>query len=69
MNNYVPLHVHTHYSQMDGVATPDEYVAKAIENGMSAIAITDHGTLSGHRVLPNAFGFYFHFGDCGLGAE
>ena len=54
MNNYVPLHVHTHYSQMDGVATPDEYVAKAIENGMSAIAITDHGTLSGHRPMYRA---------------
>jgi DNA polymerase-3 subunit alpha len=39
---------------MDGVATPDEYVAKAIENGMSAIAITDHGTLSGHRPMYRA---------------
>ena len=51
---YVPLHVHTHYSQMDGVATPEEYVAKAIENKMSAIAITDHGTLSGHRPMYRA---------------
>lgn len=49
MTNYVPLHVHTHYSQMDGVATPEEYVERAQENGMPAIAITDHGTLFGHR--------------------
>jgi DNA polymerase-3 subunit alpha len=39
---------------MDGVATPEEYVAKAIENKMSAIAITDHGTLSGHRPMYRA---------------
>ena len=51
---YVPLHVHTHFSQMDGVATPEEYVARAQENGMSAIAITDHGTLSGHRSMYRA---------------
>ena len=36
---------------MDGVATPEEYVDRAVELGMSAIAITDHGTLSGHREL------------------
>ena len=49
--NYVGLHVHTHYSLMDGVATPEEYVNRAVELGMQAIAITDHGTLSGHREL------------------
>ena len=49
--NYVGLHVHTHYSLMDGVATPEEYVDRAVELGMQAIAITDHGTLSGHREL------------------
>jgi len=36
---------------MDGVATPEEYVDRAVELGMTAIAITDHGTLSGHREL------------------
>jgi DNA polymerase III subunit alpha len=36
---------------MDGVATPEEYVNRAVELGMQAIAITDHGTLSGHREL------------------
>ena len=49
--NYVGLHVHTHYSLMDGVATPQEYVKRAVELGMPAIAITDHGTLSGHREM------------------
>jgi len=36
---------------MDGVATPQEYVSRALELGMPAIAITDHGTLSGHREM------------------
>ena len=49
--NYVGLHVHTHYSLMDGVATPQEYINRAVELGMPAIAITDHGTLSGHREM------------------
>lgn len=49
--NYVGLHVHTHYSLFDGIATPEEYIDRAVELGMPAIAITDHGTLSGHREL------------------
>jgi DNA polymerase-3 subunit alpha len=36
---------------MDGVATPQEYVERAVKLGMPAIAITDHGTLSGHREM------------------
>jgi len=39
---------------MDGVATPEEYSARAAELGMPAIAITDHGTLSGHRPMYRA---------------
>ena len=49
--SYVGLHVHTHYSLFDGIATPEEYVNRAVELGMPALAITDHGTLSGHREL------------------
>jgi len=52
--NYVPLHVHTHYSLMDGVATPQEYCKRAKNLGMQAIAITDHGALSGHRPMYRA---------------
>jgi len=39
---------------MDGVATPEEYVTRAVEVGMPSIAITDHGTLSGHRAMYRA---------------
>ena len=34
---------------MDGVATPQEYIERAQSIGMESVAITDHGTLSGHR--------------------
>ena len=47
--SYAGLHVHTHYSLFDGIATPEEYITRATELGMNALAITDHGSLSGHR--------------------
>ena len=52
--SYVGLHVHTHYSLFDGIATPQEYVDRAEQLGMSALAITDHGSLSGHREMYRA---------------
>jgi len=39
---------------MDGVATPQEYIDRAVSLGMTAIAITDHGSLSGHREMYRA---------------
>ena len=47
--SYNGLHVHTHYSLFDGIATPEEYLSRAQEVGMTSLAITDHGSLSGHR--------------------
>lgn len=52
--SYVGLHVHTHYSLYDGIATPEEYINRAHDLGMPAIAITDHGSLSGHREMYRA---------------
>ncbi len=46
-SKFVNLHVHTFYSILDGLSKPEEYVKKAKEQGMSAIAITDHGTMHG----------------------
>lgn len=46
---HVELHNHTHYSILDGASTPAEYLSRAKELGMEYIAITDHGTTSGHR--------------------
>jgi DNA polymerase-3 subunit alpha len=45
---YVELHEHTEQSLLDGVPRSAEAVARAIENGNPALAITDHGTCAGH---------------------
>ncbi|MEK7643195.1 MAG: PHP domain-containing protein, partial [Patescibacteria group bacterium] len=44
---FVHLHVHSHYSLLDGLSKIDELVARAKELGMSALALTDHGNLYG----------------------
>jgi len=41
------LHVHTHYSALDGACRVEDLVRLAKELGMRALAITDHGVLSG----------------------
>lgn len=46
-DNFVHLHLHTEYSLLDGVGKIDEYMKRAKELGMSAIAITDHGNMFG----------------------
>lgn len=47
--NHVELHNHTYYSILDGASSPEEYLKRAAELGMSHLAITDHGTTAGHR--------------------
>ncbi|MBI4718910.1 MAG: DNA polymerase III subunit alpha [Planctomycetes bacterium] len=44
---FVHLHVHTHYSLLDGATRIDALVARARQFGMPAVAITDHGNLFG----------------------
>lgn len=44
---YIDTHVHTSYSLLDGVSSPVENVKRAVELGMPAVAISDHGTVSG----------------------
>jgi len=44
---FVPLHVHSHYSLLDGMAKIDDLVAKAVADGMPAMALTDHGSMYG----------------------
>src|SRR5688500_14318483 len=46
---HVELHLHTWHSLLDGLNNSEEYFKRAKELGMSHLAITDHGTLSGHR--------------------
>ncbi|BCX14130.1 MAG: DNA-directed DNA polymerase [Candidatus Dojkabacteria bacterium] len=44
---FTHLHVHTHYSLLDGVNTTYHLLEKVKNSGMEAIAITDHGVLYG----------------------
>lgn len=41
------LHVHTQYSLLDGAASIQSLYKKAIEDGMPALAISDHGNMFG----------------------
>jgi DNA polymerase-3 subunit alpha len=45
--NFTHLHVHTHYSLLDGLAKIDDILDRAKELGMDSLAITDHGVLYG----------------------
>lgn len=46
-SDYVHLHNHTHHSLLDGLTKVDELVERVKYLGMNAVAMTDHGTLSG----------------------
>ena len=45
--SFVHLHCHTHYSLLDGANRIPELVKHVKEQGMNAVAITDHGNLFG----------------------
>ena len=46
-SDFVHLHNHTHYSLLDGLTKVDELINLVKETGMEAVAVTDHGTMSG----------------------
>lgn len=47
MSDFTHLHVHSHYSLLDGLSKVESLVAKAKELGMNSLAITDHGVMYG----------------------
>lgn len=46
-SDFVHLHVHSDYSLLDGCCRMDRLMDRAVELGMSAMALTDHGNLFG----------------------
>lgn len=44
-SNFIHLHTHSHYSLLDGLSKVPDIIKTAKKNGMSAIAITDHGNM------------------------
>ena len=59
-DKFVHLHVHSHYSLLDGLSKVEDLVAKAKELGMTALALTDHGVMYG------AIEFYKACKDAGI---
>ncbi len=53
MQDFVHLHVHTYYSLLDGQASVQKLVDKAIANGMRGMAVTDHGNMMGIKDFYN----------------
>jgi len=47
MTKFTHLHVHSHYSLLDGLAKIDDLIGRAKELGMDSLALTDHGNLYG----------------------
>ena len=47
MASYAELHCHTNFSFLDGASAPDELVGRAVELGLSGLAVTDHNGLYG----------------------
>ena len=45
--NFVHLHVHSHFSLLDGACRLEDLVSRAVELGMPALALTDHGSMYG----------------------
>ena len=52
--DFAHLHCHSQYSLMDGLCSPHELLSAAKDLGQTAVSITDHGTLSGHRDMQRA---------------
>jgi DNA polymerase-3 subunit alpha len=46
-SDYVHLHNHTHHSLLDGLTKIPNLVERVKDLGMEAVAVTDHGTMSG----------------------
>ena len=45
--SFVGLHIHSDYSLLDGASQLPDLIDRAIELGMPAIALTDHGVMYG----------------------
>ena len=45
MSKFIPLHIHTEYSLLDGMIRVEDLVKYAAENELPGIAITNHGVM------------------------
>ena len=47
MPDFVHLHCHSQFSLLDGASSITDMMKKAAEDGMKAVALTDHGNMFG----------------------
>ena len=48
---FTHLHVHSHYSILDGMSKVPDLIEKCMRNGMTSMALTDHGNMFGIKDL------------------
>ena len=48
MKKYIPLHMHSMYSLLDGLSQPKQIAKRINEIEATACALTDHGNIAGH---------------------
>ena len=58
----VDLHMHTHFSP-DSLVSPERLVARCQKVGLSCIAVTDHNTTEGARVVKDIAPFFVIVGE------
>ena len=61
--NYVPehfthLHVHSHFSMLDGMSKVPDLIDKCAKNGMYSMALTDHGNMFGIKEFADSSNKY-----------
>lgn len=53
MSSFVHLHVHSSYSVLDGMSSISGLIDRALELGMTSLALTDHGNMFGIKEFYN----------------
>src|SRR3954470_24868104 len=54
MSEFTHLHLHSHFSLLDGACEPERLVTRVKEQGMKSVAMTDHGNIFGALHFYNA---------------
>lgn len=54
MSNFTHLHVHSHYSLLDGLSQIEDLIEACKTDGFDSIALTDHGVMYGTITFYNA---------------
>ena len=54
MSEFTHLHLHSHFSLLDGACEPEKLVSRVKDQGMTSVAMTDHGNIFGALHFYNA---------------